>query len=85
MEQPRQDMNLEFQEWYPSYPIYLWWPQTLTSIFEEVPITQALTELQDKSEKYLDCVKSNNNYQEEEFWVGCAQEVDPEFELPVVP
>jgi multiple sugar transport system substrate-binding protein len=85
MEQPRQDIILEYPEWYSSYPIYLWWPQTLTSIFEGVPVKQALTELQGKSEKYLDCVKNNNNYQDEDIWVGCAQQVDPEFELPNIP
>lgn len=80
MQQPRQDVILEYPEWYPSYPIYLWWPQTLTSIFEGIPVTQALAELQGKSEKYLACVISSDNPQNEDDWMGCAKLVDPDFE-----
>jgi len=85
MEQPRQDVIFEYPEWYPSYPLYLWWPETLASVFEGVPVTQALTELQRKAEKYLGCVTSTNNSQNEDVWKNCVKQVDPDYKLPRIP
>jgi len=80
MEHPRQEILTDYSEKYPSYPLYLWWPETLASVFEGVPVTQALTELQGKSESYLKCVESNSDPLNEVVWKGCAKLVDPDFQ-----
>jgi multiple sugar transport system substrate-binding protein len=80
MEHPRQEILPDYSEKYPSYPLYLWWPDTLASVFEGVPVTQALTELQGKSESYLNCVESNSDPLNEAVWKGCAKLVDPDFQ-----
>jgi len=80
MEHPRQEILGDYSDKYPSYPLYLWWPDTLASVFEGMPVTQALTELQGKSEAYLNCVESNSDPLNEDVWKGCAKQVDPDFE-----
>lgn len=80
MEHPQQVLVEDYQEKYPSYPLYLWWPSTLASVFEGVPVSRALTELQGKSEQYLSCIKASSNPHNEDVWKGCAIQADPEFE-----
>jgi multiple sugar transport system substrate-binding protein len=84
-EQPRQEVVLEFPEWYPSYPLYLWWPETLTSVFDGVSVSLALTELQGKAETYLNCVKANSDPDNEDVWRSCVKQADPDYELPRIP
>jgi len=82
MAQPREEMDLDYQEQYPSYPLYIWWPNTLTAIFDGVPPAQALTDIQRNAEKYLACLTIASDPLIEDIWVGCAQQADPSFEMP---
>ena len=81
MAQPRQEL-MEVDERYPSAPLYVWWPDTLVSIFNGNPPEKALVELQDKAQAYLDCITTAQNPQTEDTWIACAKQADPEFTLP---
>jgi ABC-type glycerol-3-phosphate transport system substrate-binding protein len=67
---------------YSPYPLYWWWPEALGTVFDGVPASQALGELQGKAQIYLDCVTLATDPSLEQTWVVCAQQADPEFELP---
>lgn len=82
MVQPREEMDIDYQDIYPSYPLYIWWPNTLTAIFDGVSPAQALTGIQRKAEKYIDCLTIASDPLVEDIWVGCAKQADPNFELP---
>jgi ABC-type glycerol-3-phosphate transport system substrate-binding protein len=80
--QPRQELRLEYTERYPSYPLYLWWPEALTAAFKGKPPEQALADLQAQAQVYMDCVMLQEDPFDTEAWVACAQRADPGFKLP---
>ena len=80
--QPHQSQNLDGIEVYPSYPLYVWWPDALASVFDGVPPTQAMTEMQAKAQAYLDCISLAADPNQQAAWLNCAQTADPDFELP---
>ncbi len=82
MSQHRQELILDYDELYSSYPLYVWWPNTLASVFEGIPLAQALVEMQIKAQTYIDCMMVARDTQEDETWIMCAKQADPEFELP---
>ncbi len=80
--QPHQDPYPDLVEKYPSSPLYIWWPDTLASVFEGASPAQALTELQGKAQAYLKCISAASDPNQQDAWVGCAKQADPEFKLP---
>jgi ABC-type glycerol-3-phosphate transport system substrate-binding protein len=80
--QPHQDPYPDLVEKFSSSPLYIWWPDTLASVFEGVSPAQALTELQGKAQTYLQCISTAPDPNQEETWVGCAKQADPGFILP---
>jgi len=82
MEQPRQEPDISSTELYPSYPLYVWWPGALASVFTGVPADQALLIMQQKAQTNLDCITIVKDPTQEDAWVACAQEADSNFRLP---
>lgn len=78
MAQPRQGIDYGKVESVSSYPLYWWWKDTLSSVFNGTAPGQALADLQSKVQVYRECVISYNGKQE----LFCAKQADPNFRIP---